>query len=156
MVATDSRISRALPAIYSFVLTAILLAPALRPGYLLLRDAVSTPRSFLTDSSLGLTDAAPRAVPQDAVLAVLSTVVDGGIVVKVLLFAAIWLAGWGAAALARSVLAAGTLAQIVAATVAIWNPYVAERLLQGHWSLLAGYAALPWTCLLYTSPSPRD
>ncbi|MDT9081678.1 hypothetical protein RSW80_26985, partial [Escherichia coli] len=31
-----------------------------------------------------------------------------------------------------------------AALVAIWNPYVAERLLQGHWSLLAGFAALGW------------
>ncbi len=34
--------------------------------------------------------------------------------------------------------------QCVAATVAIWNPYVAERLLQGHWSLLVGYGCLPW------------
>ena len=32
----------------------------------------------------------------------------------------------------------------MAATVAIWNPYVAERLLQGHWSLLVGYGCLPW------------
>ena len=28
--------------------------------------------------------------------------------------------------------------------MAIWNPYVAERLLQGHWSLLVGYGCLPW------------
>src|SRR5699024_10529237 len=34
--------------------------------------------------------------------------------------------------------------RLTAATLAVWNPYVAERLLQGHWSLLAGYAALPW------------
>ena len=34
--------------------------------------------------------------------------------------------------------------QFVAATLAIWNPYVAERLLQGHWSLLVGYGCLPW------------
>ncbi len=26
----------------------------------------------------------------------------------------------------------------------MWNPYVAERLLQGHWSLLVGYGCLPW------------
>jgi len=26
----------------------------------------------------------------------------------------------------------------------VWNPYVAERLLQGHWSLLVGYGCLPW------------
>jgi hypothetical protein len=35
----------------------------------------------------------------------------------------------------------------VAATVALWNPYVAERLLQGHWSLLIGYGCLPWVAV---------
>jgi hypothetical protein len=29
----------------------------------------------------------------------------------------------------------------------VWNPYVAERLLQGHWSLLVGYGCLPWVAL---------
>ena len=39
---------------------------------------------------------------------------------------------------------AGVPGQFVATTLAIWNPYVAERLLQGHWSLLVGYGCLPW------------
>ena len=39
---------------------------------------------------------------------------------------------------------AGLAGQFVAVTLAIWNPYVAERLLQGHWSLLVGYGCLPW------------
>ncbi|MFJ1459298.1 hypothetical protein [Nocardia sp. N2S4-5] len=138
---------RIVPAAYSLVLALIVAGPLLGPGYLLLRDAVSTPRSYLTDSALGLGDAAPRAVPQDALLAVVSTVVDGGIAVKVILVAALWAAGWGAAILARRLLRVSTAPQLVAATVAIWNPYVAERLLQGHWSLLTGYAALPWTVL---------
>nr|WP_246024037.1 hypothetical protein [Nocardia yunnanensis] len=137
-----------MPAGYSLALAALVLGPLLGPGYLLLRDAVSTPRSYLTDSALGLGEAAPRAVPQDALLATLSAVVDGGIVVKAILLAALWLAGWGAAALARETLRVSLGPQLVAATVAIWNPYVAERLLQGHWSLLAGYAALPWIALL--------
>ena len=29
-------------------------------------------------------------------------------------------------------------------SVAVWSPYVAERLLLGHWSLLLAVAALPW------------
>ncbi len=59
--------------------------------------------------------------------------------------AGLWLAGWGAARLAATVLPeAGLAGQFVAATIAIWNPYVAERLLQGHWSLLVGYGCLPW------------
>lgn len=120
-------------------------APLLAPGYLLLRDAVSTPRSYLTDAALGLSEAAPRALPQDFVVALASAVLDGGVVVKLLLIAALWLAGWGAARLVAAVLpAAGVAGQCVAVTVAIWNPYVAERLLQGHWSLLVGYGCLPW------------
>jgi hypothetical protein len=130
---------------WSLALALLAVGPLLGDGYLLLRDAVSTPRSYLTDSALGLSDAAPRAVPQDAAIAVLSSVVDGGIVVKVLLVGALWAAGWGAAVMTRRVLrGVGPAGEVVAATVAVWNPYVAERLLQGHWSLLVGYGALPW------------
>ena len=65
--------------------------------------------------------------------------------VKVLLLAGLWCAGWGAGRLAAVVVpAAGLPGQFVAATLAVWNPYVAERLLQGHWSLLIGYGCLPW------------
>jgi hypothetical protein len=132
--------------------------PLFGPGYLLLRDAVSTPRSYFSDAALGLAEAAPRAVPQDFAVALASTALDGGLVVKLLLAAGLWLAGWGAARLASVVLADfGVAGQFVAATVAIWNPYVAERLLQGHWSLLVGYGCLPWVAAtmlrLRTSPS---
>ncbi|WP_328602196.1 hypothetical protein [Nocardia terrae] len=137
-----------IPAGYSLVLALVVLGPLLGSGYLLLRDAVSTPRSYLTDSALGLGDAAPRAVPQDGLIATLSPVVDGGIIVKTILLLAVWLAGWGAAVLARELLRVSPGPQLVAATVAVWNPYVAERLLQGHWSLLTGYAALPWIAVL--------
>ncbi|MFF5030901.1 hypothetical protein [Nocardia salmonicida] len=139
--------ARAMVAGYCALLTMIIVGPLAGSGYLLLRDAVSTPRSYLTDSALGLGAAAPRAVPQDALLAVFSPVVDGGILVKAILIVALWSAGYGAAVLARRFVSASTGAQLVAATLALWNPYVAERLLQGHWSLLAGYAALPWTAL---------
>ncbi|MGW4845634.1 hypothetical protein [Nocardia brasiliensis] len=123
------------------------MGPLLGPGYLLLRDAVSTPRSYLTGSALGLGAAAPRAVPQDAMLAVLSPLLDGGLIVKAILLLALWAAGYGAAVLVRELLHAPVPAQLVASTVALWNPYLAERLLQGHWSLLTGYAALPWIIL---------
>ncbi|HME79615.1 MAG TPA: hypothetical protein VKI00_29320 [Mycobacterium sp.] len=122
----------------------LVVAPLISPGYLLLRDAVSTPRSYLTDSALGLMSA-PRATPQDFAIAWASHCVDGGIVVKALLVAGLWLAGWGAARLVAMVLPeAGAAGQFVAITLAIWNPYVGERLLQGHWSLLLGYGCLPW------------
>ena len=127
------------------MLALIVTAPLLAPGYLLLRDAVSTPRSFLSDSALGLSEAAPRALPQDFVVALASGLIDGGVVVKTLLVTGLFLAGWGAARLTATVVPdAGMAGQFVAATITVWNPYVAERLLQGHWSLLVGYGCLPW------------
>lgn len=129
---------------YALVLALLVVGPLLAPGYLLLRDAVSTPRSYLSDTALGLTSA-PRATPQDFAVALASHLVDGGVVVKTLLVLGLWLAGWGAARLVEVALpCAGVSGQFVATTVAIWNPYVAERLLQGHWSLLVGYGCLPW------------
>lgn len=145
MTPRQPSLARAAPSLYSLLLAVLIVGPLLGPGYLLLRDAVSTPRSYVTDSALGLTDAAARAVPQDWLIAVLSSVVDGGVVVKAILLAALWSAGWGAARMVATLLpGVGLRAQLVASTVMLWNPYVAERLLQGHWSLLTGYAALPW------------
>ncbi len=132
---------------YALFLALLVVAPLLKPGYLLLRDAVSTPRSYLSDTALGLTSA-PRATPQDFAVALASSLLDGGVVVKALLVLGLWLAGWGAARLVASALpSAGAGGQFVAITLAIWNPYVAERLLQGHWSLLVGYGCLPWVAV---------
>ncbi|MGW5268151.1 hypothetical protein ACWEQ4_05830 [Rhodococcus sp. NPDC003994] len=137
--------------VWSVLPATIALGPllgALLPGggHLLLRDGVTTPRSHLTDSALGLGEGAARAVPQDAVVAVASSVIDGGALVVGILLLALTGAGVGAGVMvARLLDTTAAPPQMVAATVAIWNPYVAERLLQGHWSLLVGYAALPWT-----------
>ncbi|WP_431234672.1 hypothetical protein ACQ856_09085 [Mycolicibacterium psychrotolerans] len=130
---------------YALLLAITVTAPLLAPGYLLLRDAVSTPRSYFSDAALGLSESAPRALPQDFLIAALTPVFDGGVLVKALLIAGIFLAGWGAGRLAAELVPdAGMPGQLVAATLAVWNPYVAERLLQGHWSLLVGYGCLPW------------
>ncbi|SBS75630.1 putative transmembrane protein [uncultured Mycobacterium sp.] len=130
---------------YALLLALAVTAPLLAPGYLLLRDAVSTPRSYLSDTALGLGESAPRAVPQDFLIAAVSPVLDGGVLVKMLLIVGLFLAGWGAARLADVLVPdAGLAGQLVATTLAVWNPYVAERLLQGHWSLLVGYGSLPW------------
>ncbi|WP_328350131.1 hypothetical protein OG976_14990 [Mycobacterium sp. NBC_00419] len=130
---------------YALILAVAVTAPLLAPGYLLLRDAVSTPRAYLSDAALGLSEAAPRALPQDFLVAIASTVIDGGMLVKALVVAGLFLAGWGAARLAADVVPeAGLPGQLVATTLGVWNPYVGERLLQGHWSLLVGYGCLPW------------
>lgn len=129
-------------------LSALIMAPLWSGGYLLHRDAVSTPRSHVTDSALGLGDLPARAVPQDWAVAVLSQVVDGGLVVVGLTTLALVMAGVGAGRLAQRLLpAAGTPGSVAAVAVTIWNPFVAERLLQGQWSLLLGLAALCWVSL---------
>ncbi|MFT3901353.1 MAG: hypothetical protein QM728_14055 [Gordonia sp. (in: high G+C Gram-positive bacteria)] len=136
--------SRALVAVSA---TAGALVLGLRGGPLLMRDAVSTPRSHLTDAALGLTETPARAVPQDGLLAMVSTVVPGTVAVIAITWLALALAGIGAGLLATRVVGGGWAPQCAAALVAVWNPFVAERLMQGQWSLLAGYAAVPWIVL---------
>ncbi|GAA2061721.1 hypothetical protein [Williamsia deligens] len=132
----------------SGALSALIVAPLWSGGYLLYRDAVSTPRGHVTDTALGLGDLPARAVPQDWAVAVLSHVVDGGLVVVALTTLALVLTGAGAGRLAQRLLpAAGTPGAIAAVAVAVWNPFVAERLLQGQWSLLLGLGALSWIAL---------
>ncbi|WP_238423139.1 hypothetical protein [Gordonia sp. 'Campus'] len=144
---------RLLPVLYatSTGATVAILAPLLPglvgagPRHLLYRDAVSTPRTHVTDTTLGIGDRPPRAVPQDWFLAMTSAVVDGGVVVLALLAAALICTGVGYGRLAaRLVPGAGRTGAVAAALVSVWNPYVAERLLQGHWSLLVSCAALGW------------
>ncbi|MFT4088789.1 MAG: hypothetical protein QM658_16865 [Gordonia sp. (in: high G+C Gram-positive bacteria)] len=126
----------------SALLTAVICWP-LFGGFLLHRDAVATPQSPLTAAAWGVDGAPPRAVPQDAFVALSSQAVDGGLLVAGVIAASLFLAGVGYGRLARRLLpAAGQTGAVAASIVAIWNPFVAERLLQGHWSLLAGYAAL--------------
>ena len=122
-------------------LTLAVLTPVLRTGYVLTHDMVFTPRQSLGPDSLGVGSALPRAVPVDAITAALETMVTGQVVEKVALVAVLLAAGLGAGLLVPS---RSTLLRCAAATLYLWNPYVAERLFIGHWSLLVAYAALPW------------
>lgn len=130
-----------IPGMWSTILTIVLLGPALRPGFTLSYDMVFVPRQAMLPQSLGLGGGLPRAVPQDAVVAAVSTVVDGAWLQHGILLGIGILAGIGAA---RLVSPAGRGAQLVAATLAIWNPFVVERLVQGHWGFLWAYALTPW------------
>ncbi|MGY1721022.1 hypothetical protein ACI8AG_18450 [Blastococcus sp. SYSU DS0552] len=119
--------------------------PALAPGFVLLRDMVFVPRQDLDLDALGLGGSLPRAVPVDAVMGLLTAIVPGDAVQKAVLLGTVFAAVLGAARLVppgadgrRGVAAA------VAGLVYGWSPYLAERLLMGHWALLLAYAALPW------------
>ncbi len=123
----------------------VVTGPALAPGFVLLRDMVFVPRQDLDLDALGLGGTLPRAVPVDAVMGLLTAVVPGDLVQKAVLLAVVHAAVLGAARLVPP----GPdgrrgLAGAVAGLVYGWSPYLAERLLMGHWSLLVAWAALPW------------
>lgn len=126
---------------WPWVLAALVLAPVLAPGYVLSYDMVFVPDLALRPDFLGLGTNLPRAVPSDAVVAVVDEVVPGMWLQKLVLVAALVLAGTGAR---RLVPRDNGVAQLAATSLYVWNPYVAERLGIGHWPVLLAYAALPW------------
>lgn len=130
-----------LPYAWVAALALLVTAPTLTPGFTLSYDLVFTPRQDLLPASLGLGGGLPRAVPQDAVVAIVEYVVPGALLEKCVLLAIPLLAGCGMVRLLRGL---GLAARLVAATLAVWSPYVAERLVLGHWGLLIAFALLPW------------
>ena len=93
--------------------------------------------------------APPRAVPSDLVVAAMSRILPADILQKLVLLAIFVLACSGAAALLNR---EPLLARLAAGVFYAWNPYVAERLIIGHWALLLGYAALPWVLRAVLAP----
>jgi hypothetical protein len=127
--------------LWPLALSLVLLTPLRRSGHLLSRDLVFVPHEPLTDAAIGLGGTPPRSVPLDAVVAVATTVVDGGVLGRVLLVLTLALAGWGVLRLTAGL---GTTARLAASGFAVWNPFVVERMSLGQWALVLGYAALPW------------
>ncbi|MDN4163127.1 hypothetical protein [Nocardioides abyssi] len=132
------------PRAWSLALALLLLGPALGPGHLLTYDMVWVPDLAVRPDVWGVGSGLPRAVPSDAVVAVLDEVVPGALLQKPVLLGALVGGGLGAA---RLVPGDSLAARLVAVAVYQWNPFVTERLLLGHWPVLVGYAVLPWVLL---------
>ncbi|WP_151082622.1 hypothetical protein [Nocardioides cynanchi] len=132
-----------LPLVWATLLALLLLGPALGPGYVLGYDLVWVPHLSLRGDFLGFGTALPRAVPSDAVVAVLDNVVPAALLEKLALLTPLVGAGAGMARLVGGSLAV----RLTAVTLAVWNPFVVERLGIGHWTVLAGYGVLPWLVL---------
>ncbi|MFC7497484.1 MULTISPECIES: hypothetical protein [unclassified Nocardioides] len=130
-------IARAWP----WVLAVVVLGPLLPRGFVLTYDMVFVPDLGFRSDFLGLGSGLPRAVPSDALVAVLDELLPGDLLQKLVLLVALGLAGTGAR---RLVPAESLTAQLAASTLYLWSPFVAERLGIGHWPLLLTYAALPW------------
>ncbi|WP_143033740.1 hypothetical protein [Nocardioides sp. YR527] len=133
-----------MPTVWAGVLAVLMLGPALGAGFVLSYDMVWVPDLALTRDVLGLGSGLPRAVPSDAVIAVLDEVVPGLVLQKLVLVGALVLAGAGAAELVRE---RSLAARLVVVSLTVWSPYVAERLWMGHWPMLLAYAAVPWLVL---------
>jgi hypothetical protein len=140
------------PGAVGLALGLIVLGPALAPGFVLTYDMVFVPDPPATPAMFGRTGGFPRPVPSDAVVAGLAVALPAEIVQKLVLLAIFGLAAWGAARLVPS---RDPLARLAAAVFYVWNPYIAERLLLGHWALLLGYAGLPWAARAAVSAGAR-
>ena len=125
---------------YGAVLVLALSWPFFVPGEAFaLRDMMVFDAMALTRASLGWGDLPARNVPQDALLGILPWPV---LFVRVFMVAAAAGAAWAGHRLGRT-----PLGQAAAMTVAVWNPFVVERLLQGQWSLAAAAWLLPLVAL---------
>jgi hypothetical protein len=117
----------------------LVLAPVLGRGVALSYDMVFVPDPPLTGAVLGTDGSVPRAVPTELLADLLARVLPVAVVQQGLLLAAFVLAGAGAARLVPGLPGAAG-----AAVAYVWTPYLAERLVIGHWPFLLGYGLLPW------------
>ena len=128
-------------AVSALVATWVVLSGVRGPGHRLVRDFVAVPTPAAPESLLPSTASSLRAWPLDALTWAASFVIPTAVQQVVLLASCLLLAGVGTGLVVRR---AGTAAAVAAAWVAIWNPYVTERLLLGQVPTLLGYACLPW------------
>ncbi len=149
---TSSRVAAAAGIATTVALTAALVWPAFGPGVLLYRDFVGVPDPVLGARALGRDGLPPRAVPLDAVVAVLARVVPSGAIQQALLAGSLLLAGIGVSVLLRR---HGWVATVVAAALTTWSPYAVERLLLGQPPTLLAWSALPWIVMAVRRPGPR-
>ncbi len=145
----NERVQDRVAALVLVAAAVLVCAPVLLSrGFVLLGDMTFVPEQPWKDAWLGLDGSAPRAVPADALVSIVTQVIPGDLVQKSVLLGTLVLAGAGMYRLVRIGLGAvGTTPALAAAVLYLWNPYVHERLGIGHWGLLLGYAALPWIVL---------
>jgi hypothetical protein len=137
--------ARRVDALVAAAVATVVLGPMLwMRGFALRGDMVFVPHQPWKPAWLGLDGSAPRFVPGDAVLSVLTVVVPGDLLQKLILFGGLVLGGVGAATLVG---AHRGLARAAVTVFFLWNPWVFERLAIGQWGFVLGYALLPWIVL---------
>ncbi|WJZ03850.1 hypothetical protein CFREI_12980 [Corynebacterium freiburgense] len=120
-----------LTLIIPILLPCVLLFPLILPGQLIHRDMVVLDNLALSLGAFGFGDLPARNAPQDGALALLGKIVPASWVARAAIFgAAIW-ACWS------------FRTHPAAALILLVNPFIIERLLQGHWSLVIAAWLLP-------------
>lgn len=121
---------------WTVCLLAALLWPLVTPGVLLHRDMAVLDHPALSRAAFGFGDLPARNAPQDGLLALVGLIFPASWFARGLILVSGVLGAKGARALA-SLFGNPTLAGILTAqTLTLANPFVVERLLQGHWTLV--------------------
>lgn len=135
-------VQRAVLVAWGTLLLGLLVYPLFGPGQLALRDMLVLDQPALSPAALGFGDLPARNAPQDGLLALVGMIVPASWFARGLIVVAGALGAIGASWLARSV-GGGAFGRAAAMTVVLWNPFVVERFLQGHWSLVIAAWLLP-------------
>jgi hypothetical protein len=145
MIARQSDADTRTDVVVAVLTTLLVLGPALGRGIVLAYDMPWSPDARLGPFAIGVGVPAPRAVPGDAVTVVLGSLIGPAAAQKAVLCGVLVLLGCGCSRLLAevhpSVAAAG---RVAAGLAAVWSAFVAERLIVGQWTVLLGYAVLPW------------
>ena len=121
------------------------------PGVLVHRDMVVVDHPALSAWNFGTAPGvAARNAPQDGVLALVGLVVPASWLARFILVAS---AIAGCVAATKN--AKSLTGEVAAMAVLVWNPFVVERLLQGHWTVVAAFWLLPLVAYLGHRPGTQ-
>jgi hypothetical protein len=118
----------------------IVMLPLFRPGFILTLDMAFTPH-------LRMPDSITSSYVLHAALFLLTHILPAAVVTKLLLLAALLLAAFGMHRLIRCYIAPRTgpdWGAYIASVFFAMNPFTYSRFMAGQYSVLLGYALLPW------------
>lgn len=130
------KLRRWIPAGIYAILALVIVGPWVRPGYIFALDMVFTPQ-------LRMPDAVTSSYAFHAFLHILNFVLPSSFIQKALLFGVFFLAGLGMHRLMQHV-SVGRVGAYFAGTLYAVNPFTYDRLMTGQYSVLLGYALLPF------------
>ena len=127
------------PYLVYALLSLAILSPLLAPGYILALDMIPGPK-INTSQFYGLSEGNFSIISLWAAIFIISKIIPMWLLQKFILFLILFLAGLGA----HRLLPSKGLGNYFAGLLYTVNPFVYARFLAGQWTLLAGYALMPF------------